>query len=315
MYNTPILFLIFNRIDSTIAVFEKIRSIKPKQLFIAADGPRTCNVGEEEKCNEVRRYVLSNIDWDCEVKTLFREDNFGCGKAVSSAISWFFNSVDEGIILEDDCLPSYSFFTYCNQLLEKYRDENNIFMISGNNFQKKAKIPDSYYFSSYAHIWGWATWKRSWDKYSFTLNGISETEFRLCLKRYFITKLEIDYWVNLFYTMKNNPIDTWDYQLLFAQWINNGLTILPNSNLVTNIGFNENATHTKSHVIGVSELKSFEINDLKHNDNVTIDRKADLYTFRRIFSDRKINTWNKVKFEIIYNFLNLYSAVNHFIDT
>jgi hypothetical protein len=163
--NTPVLFLIFNRPNTTEQVFEAIAKAKPRCLFVAADGPRTDKEGEAEKCQAVRD-IIKRVDWDCEVKTLFREQNLGCKEAVSSAITWFFEQVEEGIILEDDCLPSDSFFSFCAELLEKYRDDKRIMMISGDNFQDGIQRGDaSYYFSSVPWIWGWATWRRAWRLY------------------------------------------------------------------------------------------------------------------------------------------------------
>ena len=160
--DTPILFLVFNRPDTTSKVFQRIREIQPLKLFIAADGPRPEKEGEKEKCETVKRSVLENIDWPCEVKTLFRNNNLGCGKAVSNAITWFFQNVEEGIILEDDILPDKSFFNFCKDLLEKYRYDERIKVIGGSNIHKKAGIKDSYYFSSICRIWGWASWRRVW---------------------------------------------------------------------------------------------------------------------------------------------------------
>ena len=169
-FNTPILFLIFNRPDTTFKVFEEIRKIKPAKLYIAADGPRPNVIGEEEKCTASRN-IIKQVDWDCDVKTLFREKNLGCKIAVSSAISWFFENVEEGIILEDDTFPTQSFFWFCQELLDFYRNDSRIMHISGNNFQLgKIRGEGSYYFSKYNHIWGWATWKRAWRFYDVSLN-------------------------------------------------------------------------------------------------------------------------------------------------
>ena len=163
---TPILFLIFNRLDTTRRVFEEIRKQKPRQLFVASDGPRVNKDGEREIVEKTRKLVLDNIDWECEVKTLFRGENLGCKIAVSSAIDWFFENIEEGIILEDDCLPAQSFFGYCEELLEKFREDGRISVISGDNFQFGWRnTSDSYYFSKNCHIWGWATWRRAWERY------------------------------------------------------------------------------------------------------------------------------------------------------
>ena len=157
-FNVPILLIVFNRLNTTQKVFEKIKEVKPKKFFIAADGPRKNKEGEKEKTGEVRKFILENIDWDCEVKTLFRDENLGCGKSVSGAITWFFENVEEGIIFEDDTVPDKSLFNFCEAMLNKYRLENEIKIIGGVNFQDGIKRGDaSYYFTRICHIWGWAT--------------------------------------------------------------------------------------------------------------------------------------------------------------
>ena len=294
MFETPVLYLIFNRVDTTSKVFARIKEIKPAYFYIAADGPRKEKEGEREQCEAVRKYVLDNIDWNCDVKTLFREQNLGCGKGVSSAITWFFENVEEGIILEDDCLPSISFFPFCSELLERYRNNDNVFVISGNNFQNKKRGKASYYFSAYGHVWGWASWRRAWNNYNFSLQDLKDDEFKKCLELFFHTKPEREYWYEIFCKMKYHPIDTWDYQWMIIHWINKGINILPNSNLITNIGFNEYATHTKHFINGISELDSFDISNLKHPEDIKINRKADLYTFKTVFSVSLPRTTPKV---------------------
>ena len=163
---TPVLFLVFNRPDTTKQVFEAIRQAQPPRLYIASDGHRSDREGEWEKVKTVRDYVVNNIDWDCEVKTLFREKNLGCRIAVSTAISWFFENEEQGIILEDDCFPDQSFFPFCEELLWKYQDDKRIMMITGTNSLGTWKSElQSYHFSIYGSIWGWATWKRAWNLY------------------------------------------------------------------------------------------------------------------------------------------------------
>ena len=163
--NTPVLFLIFNRPDTTQLVFDAIRQAKPSQLYVAADGPRENKPGETEKCEQTRR-IIGTVDWDCEVATLFRENNLGCKQAVSSAIDWFFSNAEEGIILEDDCFPSHSFFIYCQELLEYYRYDTRIMQICGLNVLREwNRNGYGYYYSNYGPVWGWASWRRAWKYY------------------------------------------------------------------------------------------------------------------------------------------------------
>jgi len=243
MITPPVLFVIFNRPDTTALVMEAIRAVRPERLYVAADGPRERN-GDAARCEEARR-IATEVDWPCELNTLFRNRNLGCGRAVSGALDWFFEHEEEGIILEDDCLPSHSFFRYCAELLERYRHDKRIMCISGNNFQTKNVTPYSYYFSRYSHCWGWATWRRAWALYDFDI--ARRIDFRQ------LGHLEAwsdgdpsfgRYWVDISEQMVRGEIDTWDYQWLFSCWTQHGLTCLPVRNLVTNIGVGPDATHT-----------------------------------------------------------------------
>ena len=274
--NTAVLFLVFNRLDTTKQVFEAIRESRPPRLYIAADGARKAKAGEEQKVKEIREYVISNVDWECEVETLFREQNLGCKIAVSGAIDWFFENEEMGIILEDDCLPSQSFFWFCEELLERYKEDMRVGQISGDNFQKGVKRGESdYYFSIYNHIWGWATWRDRWKEYDVSLAGMEDVEF---LWQVFNDTDEKKYWEKIFYKMKNNQIDTWDYQWSFALWNVKMLTITPNINLVKNIGFGVDATHTKLET-KFSNLKTSNIIVSSHPRKVVRNYEADRYIF------------------------------------
>ncbi len=242
---TAVLFLIFNRPDTTKQVFEAIRQAKPPRLYVAADGPRDSRSGEDEKVKAVRDSVMDHIDWDCEFKTLFREKNLGCKYAVSSGINWFFENEEMGIVLEDDCFPHPSFFRFCEELLERYREDERIGIISGDNFQfGKRRTQDSYYFSRYTHIWGWASWRRTWQKYDVGMKLWPTIKEGGWLSDILQNKKQVKYWQNIFEAVYNNKIDTWDYQLNFACWINATLNIMPSDNLVSNIGFGVDASRT-----------------------------------------------------------------------
>jgi hypothetical protein len=243
-FNTPILFIIFNRPETTNVVFEAIRQAKPSKLFIAADGPRKNKPGEKELCEETRK-ITEKIDWECEVKTLFREENLGCGKAPSQAITWFLKNVEAGIILEDDCLPNPSFFKYCEDLLERYRLNNNIYMISGNNFLPTSlRLEESYYLSRMTHIWGWATWRRAWEKYDFQMSDFSDFVKNRTIEKIWSDKKAQKYWLEKFNEISKDHADIWDYQWTYMIWKNNGFSIAPNVNLISNIGFGNKGTHT-----------------------------------------------------------------------
>lgn len=244
--NTAVLFLVFNRLDTTKLVFEAIRLAKPPRLYIAADGARASRVGEAATVQAVRDYVVSHIDWECEVKTLFREQNLGCKYAVSSAISWFFENEEMGIILEDDCLPDPTFFNFCQELLERYRHDERIAIISGDNFQFGHRMNnDSYYYSNFSHIWGWASWRDRWQNdYDVEMKDWPRIRDEGRMADWYCSKAEQDYWANIFEPVYQGRVDTWDYQWLFASRLNGRLAVMPNVNLISNIGFGVDATHT-----------------------------------------------------------------------
>jgi len=243
---SAVLFLVFNRPDVTYKVFDRIREAKPSRLYIAADGPRANKEGEALLCEETRA-IIKKIDWNCEIKTLFREKNLGCKESVSSAISWFFDHEEEGIILEDDCLPTNSFFRFCDTLLEKYRHDIRVRHITGCNLQQGQIWGDAtYYFSNISHVWGWAGWKRVWNEYDKNLTGYSNYEAKRQLSNIFSDPLIVDSWYDIFTQVKAGKINSWAYPLGFLNFFNNGLCIIPNYNLVSNIGFGENATHTSN---------------------------------------------------------------------
>ena len=301
MFNTPILFLIFNRPDTTIEVFNRIKKIQPKYLFVAADGPRQDKIGEKEMC-EATRAIIEQIDWDCEVKTLFRESNLGCGKAVSEAISWFFVHNEMGIILEDDCLPDLSFFSFCENLLEKYKDDSRISTICASNYQLQNNTSNSYYFSIYSHIWGWASWRRTWDLYKYSITDYKKDVF----KKIFKTRAERSFW-NEIYGQKDLfvKINTWDYQLQFINFKHNMLTIIPAVNLVKNIGFYE-GTHLASTIPEYHfKIRFGSINEIIYPQIVKRDFSADLYFYKNMLSLSEPSLYQKTKRKIynIYSYL------------
>ncbi|MFA6476209.1 MAG: hypothetical protein WCV68_02205 [Candidatus Paceibacterota bacterium] len=280
--DTPILFIIFNRPDPTRRVFNEIRKIKPQSLYIAADGPRIGQAGEAELCEETRR-IVSNVDWPCDVHTNFSKTNLGCKVGVSSALNWFFNKVEAGIILEDDCLPNQSFFLFCQELLERYRDTNKIKMISGNNFQGGIKRGEaSYYFSHFPHIWGWATWSRAWKDYDVSMRSYPQFKSEGKIRNTFTDQRMQKYYLSLFDRLYRNEIDTWDGQWVYSIYEQNGLSIIPNVNLVSNIGFGPNATHTKVEGI-LSKIPVGKIEKIIHPTKVEANEEADNLTFNKIY--------------------------------
>lgn len=289
----PILFLIFNRPDTTTKVFSAIRSARPKKLYIAADGARPNNPNEQHRCQEAK-LATEGVDWDCQVYRLYQDTNLGCGKAVSTAISWFFDHEYSGIILEDDCVPHSDFFPYCAQLLEYYQDHQEIGIISGDHFQPKDfPKPYSYYFSKYANIWGWATWRRTWNKFQLDVNQLDEKAVHSAIRKQFQDKSERNFWLNLFQKMKNHEIDTWDYPLQFALWLNQMVCIVPSINLVSNCGFDHRATHTKSNS-SLSNLSTSPILPLVHPQKMEVNSGADHYFFNTHVHPRTPMTFHRI---------------------
>ncbi|MEO7214160.1 nucleotide-diphospho-sugar transferase [Mucilaginibacter sp.] len=296
-FSTPILLLIFNRPELTEKVFVEIKKQRPQYLYIAADGPRINKENEVEKCRATRQVVLDNIDWTCQVKTLFRDENIGCGKAVSEAITWFFDNVEQGIILEDDCLPSSSFFSFCEELLNKYHDNSQVMHIGGSNFQdKNVAGENSYYFSNYIHIWGWATWRRAWQKYEFNLQG-NDPQLAYMLKYKFSNGIERHFWQHSFETMANHLIDTWDTQWVHCFFKHNGIGITTAQNLISNIGCGPDATHTIHFNPIISELPVTEIEIITHPKKITINKRADRTSYRKLYQFDNTK-FNRIKFRI-----------------
>ncbi len=243
---TPVAFIIFNRPDTAEQVFAEIAKAKPPKLLVIGDGARANREGEAFKVAATRA-IIKRVDWPCEVLTNFSETNLGCKRRVSSGLDWVFEQVEEAIILEDDCLPHPTFFRFCQELLEKYRDDQRIGMISGDNFQfGQTRNQDSYYFSKYLHIWGWASWANRWNNcYDVKLGKWPLVRDGCLLDDVFCKKEEAKIWANTFEKVYRGEIDTWDYQWVFSNLINRRVSIVPSVNLISNIGFGRaDATHT-----------------------------------------------------------------------
>jgi hypothetical protein len=240
----PVALFIFNRPDLTQEVFAAIRSAKPAQFFIVADAPRAGRDAEEKLCLEARAAV-ELIDWPCEVHRNYASTNMGCGRRVSSGIAWVFSQVDRAIFLEDDCLPDQSFFGYCDELLEHYKDDPQVGFVSGSNlFGLSGQDDASYFFSKYPLIWGWASWRRVWARYDFELRNWPAIRTSQWLAT--VTEpAEYDHWKKSFDAMHAGKIDTWDYQVTYMAFRQKFLCAIPRVNLISNIGFRADATHTK----------------------------------------------------------------------
>jgi len=246
MLKTPVAFVIFNRPEYASRVFEQFRKAKPTLLLVIADGPRESHPTDQKQC-ALSRAIIDQVDWDCEVRKCYSDVNLGCGRRVSSGLTWIFEQVEEAIILEDDCIPDLTFFQFCEELLERYRRDQRVSQIGGVNYQfGKGKRDYSYYFSQYHYVWGWATWRRAWKGYDFKVKLWPELRDQGRLRDLFGDKGVVRYYtMNLDQTYRGD-IDTWDFQWFFHCWINHRLSVLPSVNLVSNIGYHQvHATHTK----------------------------------------------------------------------
>ena len=278
-FETPVVFIIFNRPETTEKVFEKIREVKPKKLFVIADGPRENYLLEAKKCQETRD-IVKKVDWDCQVFTNYSERNLGLRKRISSGLDWVFNQVEEAIILEDDVLPDISFFQFCAGLLEKYRDNEKVSLIGGTNLMIARKnSPYSYSFTRYPQIWGWATWRRFWKHYDVDLKRWPELKNSSWLASLTGNKRSVyNYWKNVFDSVYQKKIETWAYQMTFSAWLQNSLAIVPKVNLVSNIGAGEGATNMRKKWHKFSNLKRYKMNfPLVHPPKIVPDEIIDKF--------------------------------------
>lgn len=233
--NTPVTFIIFNRYEYAQKVFEQIRKVMPTKLFVVADGPRQDVDGEKEAVAKTRS-ILDQIDWDCELYCNFSEKNLGCGERIASGLTWVFSQVDRTIVLEDDCMASESFFFYCQELLEKYKNDERITFIAGTNYiEKEMRIEDSYTFSYFHNVWGWASWARAWKLYDKNMSSWPRVRKTGMLRKQFGLRMALQ-WEDSYASIIDHKIDTWDYQWEYAQQLVNGLSIVPKVNMIENIG-------------------------------------------------------------------------------
>ena len=282
---TPVAFLIFNRPDTTKKVFAAIRQAQPPKLLVVADGARKDRPGEVEKCRATRA-IIDRVDWDCEVLTNYSEENLGGMMRISTGLDWVFSLVETAIVLEDDCLPHPTFFSFCEELLLLYQNDERIMTISGDNFQfGRQRGKYSYYFSRYNHCWGWATWRRAWQHYDRKLELWPRIRNDNLIKYIFGDTKGARYWHKIFQAIYENKITHgWDYRWTFACWVQSGLTVLPNVNLISNIGFGKEATHTINAKSIMANMSTEEMYfPLQHPPFVVRDAQADEFTQKTLF--------------------------------
>ncbi|MDD5585095.1 MAG: hypothetical protein PHV55_08585 [Candidatus Omnitrophica bacterium] len=310
--SAPVVIIIFNRPSLTERVFEIIARIEPKKVFIIADGPRFPE--EAEKCQKARA-VVDKIGWNCEVFKKFSDKHLGCRYGISAGLDWVFSQSEEAIILEDDCVPSPSFFYFCQELLNKYRNEKRIMNISGSNFQRGRRIDTyDYFFSIYPHAWGWATWKRAWQLYDVDMKTYPEEGLKVIHKT-FKSHFEREYWKKtLDMAFIGEQVDCWDYQWFYTCWLYGALSINPNVNLVSNIGFDSiDSTHCKEKA-WLAGLPVGNVGTMQHFPaTIAHDKKADADTFMgrfiRLEAKEKNLTWYRARYYMKYMYRMLYKKI------
>ena len=290
-FDLPVLLLVFNRPDVTAEAMEALRQLRPRRLFVAADGPRPGSESDPELCRRTRQ-IAANPHWKCEIKTLFQDGNLGCGRGPSTAISWFFDEVEAGIILEDDCVPNRSFFDFCAYLLNKYQDEERVGTIGGNFFlPSNLRMQQPYYFSKYLQAWGWATWRRTWKHYRFDLSFVSEEEWNRICRENCATRVEEEYWRFVIRALSQGIIDdVWDFQLLLIGWREKQLHVAPPKNLVRNLGFRPDATHTVT-ASPLARISTEELDDYRGDVEMKTMPDIDSITFYVRFLDSLASPW------------------------
>ena len=303
-FHTPILFLIYRNPAVTALTFARIREMRPSVLYISADGPR--NQTEVTECKKTRE-MTHDIDWDCVVQRRYSSDNMGCKEACASAISWFFEKEDAGIILEYDCLPDMTFFTFCQNMLETYKDDEHVFHIRGDNWQDNINRGDaSYYFSAIPGIWGWATWRRAWLKYDPSAKSFGAFESTSQIKTLFTARFSQRFWLRRFHAVNSGEnTSTWDIPWAFSVMSNRGLCIAPNMNLVSNIGFGPTATHTFDTSSFLSAAPTTSMGEIVHPATKRLDHRADNYEIWKhyVITDHLKVRLKRVFFRFVHLFL------------
>jgi len=290
---TPVVLMIFNRPDVTKRVFEAIARARPEKLFVIADGPRDNRPGDLEKCL-ASRAIIDNINWECEVLKSYSDTNMGSKRCISGGLDWVFSKVEEAIILEDDILPSLSFFYFCQELLEKYRNNKQIKYIGGYNYQRgRTRTAYSYFFARYTSFWGWATWKRTWQDYDVCMKDWPEFNKSNGIKQLFKNRYERKYWTHIFDITFADKIDTWDYQMFYACWVQGGLAVQPNLNFVSNIGFGHpDAANLRETRFRKEPLH--EICKISHPPTIVRHKKADIFAFNDHFGGKEMTLCSKI---------------------
>lgn len=291
--DTPVLLLIFNRPDKVQKLVEALEKVRPKKIYVSADGPRSHIDSDVINCEKARS-IATNLPWECEIHTNFSNNNLGCMYGPVRGVSWFFENEEMGIILEDDCIPTLSFFNYVTGLLEKYKNDEKIMHINGTSFltqEQTKQINSTYYFSAITFVWGWASWRRAWKQFDIEMKEINKTKILLLQNKIFLESKHAKFWINLFNHVKNrSELGIWDAQWAYTVMSKNGITITPTQNLIENIGFGDDATHTIEKF--PHARKSIDsITDIKHPTEIYINKELDRVVMDKVFY---LSLWKKI---------------------
>jgi hypothetical protein len=284
MTEVPVALIVFRRPDTTRRVLDAIQQARPSQLFVIADGPREGHPTDAEQCRATRD-VIAEVGWDCDVRRNYADENMGCQRRVATGLDWVFDQVDRAIILEDDCVPDPSFFPFCAEMLDRYESETQVMTVSGNNFQPERRTKYSYYFSRYMHCWGWATWRRAWKHFDPAMRHWPTVQDDGWLNEIFERSRAVSYWTHILNQVYEKEVDSWAYVWQFDIWLRSGINILPEKNLVTNVGFGRNATNTTFSESERSEMTIHEMLPPYHHPPFIVrNRSADKYTEENYYS-------------------------------
>jgi hypothetical protein len=286
---TPIAFIIFNRPDLTRRTFDRIRAARPRKLLVIADGPRSDRPGDADLCAQARAAVTQRVDWPCEVQTNFADVNLGCKHRVSSGLDWVFSQVERAIVLEDDILPDPSLFPFFEQMLDRFADDQRVMMVSGfNPLGQHLHDRQDYHFSYCGSIWGWASWRRAWRHYDVQMRLFDNPDVQQRVRDTFADPALYQGRLASYERCRRGEIDTWDFQWSFARIINSGLSVVPAVNLVLNLGFRPDATHTRNDAAGIGEVPVGSLSfPLRSPPCVAVDRQYDLAFTRALSPPRK----------------------------
>jgi hypothetical protein len=291
---SPVALLIFRRPETTARVFAAVAAAKPPKLLVVANSPRPDRPEEIERCRQTRA-IVERVDWDCEVSTHYAPHYREVREQISEGLGWVFGEVEEAIILEDDCVPHPTFFPFCDELLARYREDERVMMVSGDNFQfGRRRTPYSYYFSRLVHIWGWASWRRAWRHYDVGMQLWAELRDTPWLFDLFGDEEIAALWRDIFDKTRAG-LNTWDYQWVFACWAQHALAVMPERNLISNVGFGAGATHTKGDTRGADLPAEGVEFPLSHPPHMIRAREADLFTIRELMLPEKLSIYGRLR--------------------